>query len=186
MGFIKSNIKVEEVKIDNPYEVLLNENEDIDKRLKATRMVDILSVLDVETKALIDEIIFNHTFDKKNIDKYKKILDSNSAYARNRLIEFLQNVNELECVIDELLKDSRDLKIFALNILGDGKLDVNKTKEIVINVLKNENDVNVISTALDVFRDLVDSNDVELLNSVKNRFNNEFLNFSIDMILREI
>jgi HEAT repeat protein len=124
---------------------------------------------------------------KEDFEELFKILKSNNAYLRNAAISFLQNYDkEAEPFIKELLQDKdKDIRIFAINILGDAKLE--NSLELLRVCIKNEEEINVLMTAVDYIREIGTEEDISLLEKLKERFSNEpYVEFSVNLAIEKI
>jgi len=78
-----------------------------------------------------------------------------------------------------LIGDDRDLRIFAINVLGD--VDFSESRDMLVELLETEEDVNVAMTAVDYMGEIGEVEDVALLESLKKRFDGEvYVEFAVD------
>ena len=78
-----------------------------------------------------------------------EMLKSDNAYIRNAAIKFLQDYGkEAKPFIEKLLNDKdKDIRIFAINILGDVKFE--DSIDMLRYFILTENDINALMTAID-------------------------------------
>lgn len=124
---------------------------------------------------------------EKDFDLLYKILQSQNAYLRNKVITFLQHYGkDAEAFIKRLIaSNSRDLKIFAINILGDVSYESSRT--ILCELIKKEEDINVLMTAIDYMGEIGDIADISLLQEIKKKFSDQpYVLFGIDLAVDKI
>lgn len=115
------------------------------------------------------------------------LLKSDDAYLRNAAIEVLKGVSEkISPYIEKLLHDSDpDIRIFAVNILES--LRNPNVIRWLIEVLENDENVNVCSTALDLLAEVGTEEAISSIKKVKERFKDEqYIQFAADLALRRI
>lgn len=140
--------------------------------------------------SLLDHAFANFGSKPKRDDDFNaifKMLESDNAYLRNKAITFLQDSGEnAKNFIRKLLSDNqRDIRIFAVNILGDVKYA--DSRSMLIDFIKEEEDVNVLMTAIDYLGEIGEQEDIELLISLKDKFTSEpYVSFGIDMACEKI
>jgi len=140
--------------------------------------------------ALVDHAFANFGTKPKRDDDFNsifKMLESQNAYLRNKAITFLQDSGETaKGFIKKLLTDKqRDIRIFAVNILGDVKYE--DSKNILIDFIEDEDDINVLMTAVDYLGEIGEKEDIELLESLKDKFVSEpYAAFGIDVAIEKI
>ncbi len=140
--------------------------------------------------ALIDHAFANFGVKPKRDDDFNsifKMLGSKNAYLRNKAITFLQDSGEsAKSFIKKLLvNDDRDIRIFAVNILGDVKYQ--DSRDMLIGLIKEEDDVNVLMTSIDYIGEIGEVEDVLLLEEIKNKFSNEpYVTFGINLAIDKI
>jgi len=207
MAFIKSDEKYD-VRVFRTFleaqKVFENTLEDESARLDALNYIlghqEISYVLDMlldmygsnnsKDHYLIDHSFANFGKKPKREDDYNilfKLLKSNNAYLRNKAITFLQDYGEdAKSFIKKLLTNSdNDIKIFAVNILGDVKYE--DSRDILIELIQNEQDVNVLMTAIDYLGEIGEPKDISILEEIKNNFSSEpYVCFGIDVAIDKI
>jgi len=153
-------------------------------------MVENYSDLDDKDHALIDHAFANFHTKPKRDDDFESILTmlkADNAYLRNKAITFLRDYGDsAKSFIKKLLdNDDRDIKIFAVNILGD--VEYEDSRNILINFIKKEEDVNVIMTAVDYLGEIGEVEDIEILEELKIRFMSEtYVHFGVDLAIQKI
>jgi len=83
-----------------------------------------------------------------------------------------------------LIGDDRDLRIFAINVLGD--VNFPQSREMLIELLEKESDINVAMTAVDYMAEIGEIENIPLLETVKSRFQDTYADFAIDNAIRSI
>jgi HEAT repeat protein len=83
-----------------------------------------------------------------------------------------------------LIGDDRDLRIFAINVLGD--VNFAQSRDMLIELLEKETDINVAMTAVDYMAEIGEEADIPLLETVKGRFHDAYVDFAIDNAIRSI
>jgi len=117
------------------------------------------------------DIAFNSFHDipktDEDYDNFTKSLQSTNVYLRNIAIKYLQNSNEEATIfIEKLLRSSdKDIRIFAINILGDVQYD--KSVEMLRYFLAQEDDINAMMTAVDYMGEIGSQEDIALLETLK-------------------
>jgi len=138
----------------------------------------------VEDHPLIDYAFSN--FDtkpkrKEDFDEIFKMLKSDNAYLRNMAIKFLQEYGvEAKPFLEELMNnEDRDIRIFAINILGDVRYD--DSVDMLRYFILKEKDINAMMTAVDYLGEIGSEEDIKLLEAIKNDFKDEpYVQFAID------
>ncbi|MEA2049219.1 MAG: HEAT repeat domain-containing protein [Campylobacterota bacterium] len=167
--------------------VFEDKNEDESSRLDALNYIlghqEISYVLDIllamygennnKDHYLIDHSFANFGKRPKREDDYNiifKLLQSNNAYLRNKAITFLQDYGEDAKQFIQNLLDSpdRDIRIFAVNILGDVKYE--DSRDMLIELIEDENDINVLMAAVDYLGEIGEIKDIDLLEDIKDKF----------------
>jgi len=147
--------------MDNPY---------VDKDM-ASKIAAILSKMD-GTRAPIESIM--------------GLLKVRNAYIRNLGITTLQSYGDSikYYIVKFLIGDDRDLRIFAINVLGD--VNFAQSRDMLIELLEKESDINVAMTAVDYMAEIGEEADIPLLETVKSRFHDAYVDFAIDNAIRGI
>lgn len=125
--------------------------------------------------------------DSAPIEKIMDLLKLENAYARNLGISMLRDFGDSikYYIVKFLIGDDRDLRIFAINVLGD--VNFSESRDMLIELLQTETDINVAMTAVDYLGEIGEEEDVELLESLKERFNGEFyVEFAVDGAIKMI
>ena len=133
-------------------------DEEADKRV-STKIASVISSMDPDD-APIEEIM--------------DLLKLDNAYIRNLGISILRDFgNAIKYyIVKFLIGDDRDLRIFAINVLGD--VDFAESRDMLVELLESEEDINVAMTAVDYMGEIGEEEDVELLLSLKERFSGDF------------
>lgn len=120
------------------------------------------------------------------IEAVMDLLKVRNAYIRNLGITTLQSYGDAikYYIVKFLIGDDRDLRIFAINVLGD--VNFAESREMLVELLEGEADINVAMTAVDYMAEIGEVRDIELLNSVKRRFNDPYVDFAVDNAIRSI
>ncbi len=146
-------------------------NEDADKDI-STKVATVIANIDPED-APIEEIM--------------ELLKLNNAYVRNLAISILRDYGEAikYYIVKFLIGDDRDLRIFAINVLGD--VNFAESRDMLLELLEKEDDVNVAMTAVDYLAEIGEEEDIALLESLKERFSSEFyVEFAVDGAIKMI
>ena len=127
--------------------------------------------------------------DPKNapIEAIMELLKLDNAYIRNLGISMLRNFGDAikYYIVKFLIGDDKDLRIFAINVLGD--VDFAQSRDMLVELLETEEDINVAMTAVDYISEIGEIEDIELLESLKLRFKNEFyVEFAVDSAIKMI
>ena len=128
---------------------------------------------------------------EEDFNEMFKILQSNNAYLRNQAIIFLREYGEeAEEFLKKLLDNpDKDIRIFAINILGDIKFDgsIELLRYLLLKEITDSKDVNVIMTAVDYLGEIGEERDIELLEAIKKEFSDEpYVTFGIDLAIDKI
>lgn len=129
----------------------------------------------------IASVISNMEPDEAPIEMIMDLLKLDNAYIRNLGISMLRNFgNSIKYyIVKFLIGDDRDLRIFAINVLGD--VDFAESRDMLVELLENEQDVNVAMTAVDYMGEIGEMDDIELLESLKERFADEvYVEFAVN------
>ena len=172
--FDKKNYAIEEIiEFDGGPQFLVEEmkHEDTPKEI-ASRMASLISKLD-EKRAPIEAVM--------------DLLKLHNAYIRNLGISILRDFGDAirYYIVKFLIGDDRDLRIFAINVLGD--VDFAESRDMLIELLETEEDMNVAMTAVDYMAEIGEEEDVPLLEKVKARFGDDpYSTFAVDGAIRSI
>ncbi len=152
------------------------------------RAIDPLcSRLEKETDPAVQEAILASLMDIKQPpigERLIPLLRSEDAGLRNRVIEALQTMPEMvQKHLDELLGDpDPDVRIFAINIIQWVKHpDVPKW---LLKIIREDSHINVVGTALDALTDIATEDMREDILRVKERFDDPYIHFVVDEILK--
>lgn len=140
-----------------------------------------------DTASRIAAILSNLDPKDAPIEQVMELLKLSNAYVRNLGISILQDYGkEIKYyIVKFLIGDDYDLRIFAINVLGD--VNFAESRDMLIELLENEENVNVAMTAVDYMAEIGQPEDVELLREVKKRFANEtYAQFAIDAAIEAI
>ncbi|EDZ61254.1 protein containing armadillo-like domain [Sulfurimonas gotlandica GD1] len=121
------------------------------------------------------------------IEAIMELLKVDNAYVRNLGISILRDFGDAikYYIVKFLIGDDRDLRIFAINVLGD--VDFAESRDMLVELLEDEEDINVAMTAVDYMGEIGEEEDIELLESLKSRFNGEFyVEFAVDGAIKMI
>lgn len=119
--------------------------------------------------------------DEAPIEKIMDLLKLENAYIRNLGISMLRDFGSSikYYIVKFLIGEDRDLRIFAINVLGD--VDFAESRDMLVELLESEQDVNVAMTAVDYMGEIGEMEDIELLESLKERFSGEvYVQFAVD------
>ncbi|MDX1294874.1 MAG: HEAT repeat domain-containing protein [Sulfurimonadaceae bacterium] len=123
---------------------------------------------------------------KAPIEAVMELLKARNAYIRNLGISILQDYGDAikYYIVKFLIGDDRDLRIFAINVLGD--VNFAESREMLLELLEHEKDINVAMTAVDYMAEIGEEEDIPLLESLKERFDDSYAHFAIDGAIRSI
>jgi len=144
----------------------------------------------VRNHIFIDTIFNNFTNRTKTEEDFNELfntLKNDNVYLRNACIKYLQESDEDAIIfIERLLQDpDKDIRIFAVNILGDVRYD--KSVEILRYFIAREEDINAMMTAVDYLGEIGSEEDIELLESIKHSHSDDlYVNFGVDMAIDRI
>jgi len=172
--FDKKNYAIEEiVEFDGGPNFLVEEmkHEDTPKEI-ASRIASVIAKLDPK---------------RAPIESVMELLKLHNAYVRNLGISILRDFGDSirYYIVKFLIGDDRDLRIFAINVLGD--VDFSESRDMLIELLETEEDMNVAMTAVDYMAEIGEEEDIELLEKVKARFADDpYSSFAVDGAIRSI
>ncbi|PHS58256.1 MAG: hypothetical protein COB17_03255 [Sulfurimonas sp.] len=135
----------------------------------------------------VASVISNMDPQNAPIEHIMELLKLQNAYTRNLGISILRNFGSAikYYIVKFLIGDDRDLRIFAINVLGD--VDFAESRDMLVELLKNEQDINVAMTAVDYMGEIGELEDIEVLKSVKERFKSEvYAKFAVDGAIKMI
>jgi len=135
----------------------------------------------------IASVISSMDVDNAPIEEIMDLLKLNNAYIRNLGISILRNFGDSikYYIVKFLIGDDRDLRIFAINVLGD--VDFAESRDMLVELLETEHDINVAMTAVDYMGEIGEEEDIELLESLKERFSDDFYAaFAVDGAIKMI
>ena len=141
------------------------QNGSVDKRV-ATKIASVISAMNS---------------DEAPIEKIMELLKNSDAYLRNLGISMLRDFGDSikYYIVKFLIGDDRDLRIFAINVLGD--VNFAESRDMLVELLEKEEDVNVAMTAVDYMGEIGELEDISLLESLKERFNGEvYVEFAVN------
>jgi HEAT repeat protein len=170
----KIDYAVEQIaKFDNGGNFLVSyiNNDMADKRV-STKIASCISAMDPE-KAPIEAIM--------------DLLKLDNAYIRNLGISILRDFgNAIKYyIVKFLIGDDRDLRIFAINVLGD--VNFAESRDMLVELLETEQDINVAMTAVDYMGEIGEIEDIPLLESLKERFSGDYYaQFAVDGAIKLI
>jgi len=121
------------------------------------------------------------------IDEILTLLKRENPYVRNLAISVLQDYGDAikYYIVKYLIGEDRDLRIFAINVLGD--VQFASSRDMLVELLESEQDVNVAMTAVDYLGEIGQEEDIPLLESLKDRFPDEFyVSFAVDGAINAI
>ncbi len=107
------------------------------------------------------------------IEKIMELLKLKNAYVRNLAISTLQDYGDAikYYIVKFLIGDDKDLRIFAVNVLGD--VNFAESRDMLLELLESETDVNVAMTAVDYMAEIGELQDIPQLEALKSRFEDE-------------
>ncbi|QSZ42291.1 HEAT repeat domain-containing protein [Sulfurimonas aquatica] len=146
-------------------------NEDADKKL-STKVASVISNMDSN---------------EAPIEKIMDLLRLENAYVRNLGISMLRDFGDSirYYIIKFLIGDDKDLRIFAINVLGD--VNFSESRDMLVELLETEQEINVAMTAVDYMAEIGEEEDIPLLESLKERFAGEFyVQFAVDGAVKMI
>ena len=119
--------------------------------------------------------------DEAPIEMIMDLLKLDNAYVRNLGISMLRDFGLAikYYIVKFLIGEDRDLRIFAINVLGD--VNFSESRDMLVELLETEEDINVAMTAVDYMGEIGEVEDIPLLESLKKRFDGEFyVEFAVD------
>lgn len=146
-------------------------DEDVDKKI-STKIASVIATMDPK-EAPIEDIM--------------ELLKLDNAYIRNLGISILRDFGTAikYYIVKFLIGEDRDLRIFAINVLGD--VDFAESREMLVELLEGEEDINVAMTAVDYMGEIGEEKDIDLLTSLKTRFKDDFyVAFAVDSAIKMI
>ena len=170
----KKDYAIEEIsKFPNGGEFLISliDHEEVEKNI-STKVASVISSMDPED-APIEEIM--------------ELLKLNNAYIRNLGISILRDFGTAikYYIVKFLIGDDRDLRIFAINVLGD--VNFAESRDMLVELLETEQDINVAMTAVDYMGEIGEVEDIPLLESLKDRFEEDvYAQFAVDAAIKLI
>ena len=140
-----------------------------------------------DTASRIGSILSNMDPKKAPIEQVMELLKLPNAYIRNLGISILQDYGQeiKYYIVKFLIGDDYDLRIFAINVLGD--VNFPESRDMLIELLEKEENINVAMTAVDYMAEIGEPEDVALLEEVKLRFKDEsYAQFAINAAIEAI
>jgi HEAT repeat protein len=140
-----------------------------------------------DTASRIAAALSNMDPDEAPIEEVMELLKLPNAYVRNLGISILQDYGQAikYYIVKFLIGDDYDLRIFAINVLGD--VNFAESRDMLIELLEKEENINVAMTAVDYMAEIGQPEDVELLKQVKERFKDEtYAQFAVDAAIESI
>jgi HEAT repeat protein len=152
-------------------------------------LVKLLSDFEIEHNILTYISMLLIKLDPKDapIDEIMELLKVEDAFIRNLVVSILQAYgSEIKYyIVKFLIDDDRDLRIFAINILGD--VNFSESRDMMLELLEKEEDINVAMTAVDYLAEIGEEQDIQKLIEVKERFKTEpYTQFAIDRAIKMI
>ncbi len=155
----------------------------------ASYLVEILK--DISTGKAVDAeaatVLSNMDADDAPIEEIMQLLKLHNAYIRNLGIQILQDYGEAikYYIVKFLIGDDRDLRIFAINVLGD--VNFAESRDMLVELLETEEDINVAMTAVDYMAEIGECDDIAVLEKIKERFKDDvYVQFGVDGAIRSI
>ena len=206
MGFVKNKTdgKIERFKsFLEARDVFEDNTKNKDERLAALEYIvnhkEIYYVLDVLSKLFKDNNPNDNVFidaafagfdikpkREEDFNALFRMLKSDNAYLRNATIKFLQDYGkEAKKFIQKLIEnEDRDIRIFAINILGDVKFE--DSLEMLRHFIVKEEDINALMTAIDYLGEIGEESDIKLLEAIKKEKNDPYVSFGVDLAISRI
>jgi hypothetical protein len=135
----------------------------------------------------IASVISSMNPDDAPIERIMELLKLSNAYVRNLGISILRDFGDSikYYIVKFLIGDDRDLRIFAINVLGD--VNFSESRDMLVELLETEQDINVAMTAVDYMGEIGELVDIPLLESLKKRFSGDFYaEFAVDGAIKMI
>jgi HEAT repeat protein len=204
----KSSIQSSQTRVFNEFieaqKVFEDSSQSEELRLSALEYIinhkEIYYVLRILSKLFKDNRVEDHiyidyafaNFEKKprreaDFEAMFNMLKSENAYLRNAAIKFLQTYGvEAKPFIEKLINsEDRDIRIFAINILGDVRYE--DSIDMLRYFILKEKDVNALMTAVDYLGEIGCEEDIALLEALKTEHKDEpYVTFGIDMAIERI
>lgn len=208
MGFKKEDTVAQEARGFSTFlearEVFENKNAESDERIRAlgyiidhneihyvlSVMASLFELNDTKDHPFIDYAFAGFSVKPKREEDFHKLfemLQSDNAYLRNATIGFLQTYGtEAKPYIEELMQSNdRDLRIFAINILGDVKYE--DSVKMLRYFLAKESDINVLMSAVDYLGEIGETQDIALLRAVeKEHPDDPYVAFGVSVAINRI
>ncbi|MHB8098676.1 MAG: HEAT repeat domain-containing protein [Sulfuricurvum sp.] len=142
--------------------------------------------VDKDTASKIASILAKMDGSRAPIESIMGFLKFSNSYIRNLGITTLQSYGDAikYYIVKFLIGDDRDLRIFAINVLGD--VNFAQSRDMLIELLEKEADINVAMTAVDYMAEIGEVQDIPLLETLKSRFQDPYVEFAIDTAIRSI
>lgn len=154
---------------------------------KLVKLLDDASIADMQVNAYLATLLSKLDPKQAPIEGILELLKSDEAYVRNLAISILQSYGkEIKYyIVKYLIGDDRDLRIFAINVLGD--VNFPESRDMLLELLETEQDINVAMTAVDYLAEIGEPEDILQLEMIKERFKNEpYAAFAVDNTIRAI
>jgi hypothetical protein len=135
----------------------------------------------------ISTVISSANVEDVPIKSIMDLLKLKNAYIRNIGMSILSYFGDSmkDKIVEFLRGDDRNLRIYAVNILGD--VNFAESRNMLLELLKKEQDINVAMTAVDYMGEIGELADIPLLESLKERFKGDFYaEFALDNAIKLI
>lgn len=191
---------VERRKVERDIDALLNDlhNSSVDIRRWAARDLTnneqardtLLSQIELETDPSVIEALFSSIqgmCDDSIAAVLLEKLKSEDAQIRNATIELFQNRPELFAyhVKALMVDDDVDTRIFAVDIIG--AITHPDAKTWLHEIALNDDDINVVGTAIDKLIEVGDKSSIAVLQQVKSRFPEAtYIQFAADCVCQRM